>query len=339
MRAILKEIKFCEHEDYMPHHIAMMFSEETNDEELYVFGTTIEVQYCTKEKFIGGISDSLFKKKKAFAEKQIGKMFEINLYKFTVKELTNDKYVAFEVSRFDIYDGLFDVYDYFDSETFKDYHIASYMTIEDVKMKLKFGITMDGIRGLAEGVLPDDSTEMITTELFFPKPPPEKRHFDIPYSKYSNLTTSYIIGEVAINDIRKGSNLAYQIKEQDIPYYEFDKYIRQIEDYRSCVRNAKAINESLRKKIFFWKPKVVVEELKLKQNVVSLFKDCIILGKCYPVECNKADHEYAKECERSLRKQFLGEDMDEKEFEDKWLDFIQALKKKYKGREAIRPIN
>ena len=332
MRAILKEIKFCEHEDYTPHRIAMMFSEETNDEELYVFGTTIEVQYCIKEKFIGGISDSLFKKKKAFAEKQIGRMFEINLYKFTVRELTNDKYVAFEVS-------IFDPYDCGASETLKDYHIASYMTIEDVKMKLKFGITMAGIEGHAEGVLPDNSTEIITTELFFPTPPPEKKHFDIPYSKYSNLTTSYIISEVAVNDIRKGRNLAYQIKEQDIPYYEFDKYIRQIEDYRSSVRNAKAINESLRKKIFFWKPKVVIEELKLKQNVVSLFKDCIILGKCYPAECNKADHEYAKECEKTLRKQFLGEDMDEKEFKDKWFDFIQALKKKYKGRETIRPID
>ena len=90
--------------------------------------------------------------------------------------------------------------------------------------------------------------------------------------------------------------------------------------------------------MFFWEPKEIVEELNLSPNVISLFKDSIILGKVYPAECEKADHEYAEKCENKLRKQFLGEDMDEKEFKDKCLEFRQALRKKYRGKEVLKSI-
>lgn len=200
---ILKEIEFCEHKSYMRHHkIKMIFAEKEDSEELYTFYSTIEVQYCTKEELENGsLSDSLIEKKKAFAEKQIGKAFEINLYKFTVRELTNDRYIAFRVS---------ESRDYYDLDVqIDDYFIASYMTKQDVIMGIKYSITMKGLKGLASGVLQDYSTEKITEELFFSKPIPEKPHFDIPYNKYLNLTDSYIINEVAIEDVRKGCNLAY----------------------------------------------------------------------------------------------------------------------------------
>ena len=54
---------------------------------------------------------------------------------------------------------------------------------------------------------------------------------------------------MAVKDIRKGCNLAYQIKEWDIPHYDFDKYIHQIEDYRLRVKAANETNESLLKSI------------------------------------------------------------------------------------------
>ena len=104
------------------------------------------------------------------------------------------------------------------------------------------------------------------------------------------------------------------------------------------MRAAKAINESLRKKLFFWEAKEIVEELNLSSNVISLFKDSIILGKVYPAECKKADHEYAKECEKQLRKEYLGEDMDEEEFQEKRLEFRRALREKYSGKEVLKPI-
>ena len=335
MKAILKEIEVPEYEDYMLRHpIKMLFTETDGSEEIYRFGTTIETQFCSKDEYDikEGLTEKLAEEKISYANSLIGKTFEINLYKFTVKELTNGKYIAIEFSKPCGYDD-------WDFETIEDYHIASYMTKEDVVMSIKHSITMQGVQGLADGVLPDESTEEITTELFFPKPIPEKKNFEISYSKYPNLTARYIVNEVAVKDIRKGCNLAYQIGEWDIPHYDFDKYIHQIEDYRSKVRAVKAINESIRKKVFFWEPKEVVEELKLSPNVISLFKDCIILGKTYPAECEKADHEYAEECDKRLRKQFMGEDMDEKDFKEKWIVFRQALRKKYRGKEVIKPIN
>ena len=335
MKAVLKEIEVPEFEDFMLRHpIKMLFAETEESDELFRFGTTIEAQFCTKDEYDlkEGLPEKLVEEKINYANSLIGKTFEINLYKFTVKELTNGKYVAIEFSRPCGYDD-------WDFDTIEDYHIASYMTKEDVVLNIKYSITMQGVQGLADGVLQDETTEEITTELFFPKPVPEKKTFEIPYSKFSNITDSYIVNVIAISDIRKGCNLAYQIRDWDIPHYDFDKYIHQIEDYRSKVRAAKAINESLRKKIFFWEPKEVVEELKLSPKVISLFKDSIILGKSYPTECNKADREYAEECEKRLRKQFMGEDSEEKEFKDKWLEFRQALRKKYKGKEIIRPIN
>lgn len=332
MMVILKEIEFCEHKNYMRHHkIKMIFAEKEDSEELYTFYSTIEVQYCTKEELENGsLSDSLIEKKKAFAEKQIGKAFEINLYKFTVRELTNDRYIAFRVS---------EPRDYYDLDVqIDDYFIASYMTKQDVIMGIKYSITMKGLKGLASGVLQDYSTEKITEELFFSKPIPEKPHFDIPYNKYSNLTDSYIINEVAIEDVRKGCNLAYLIEDREISHYEFDMYIQQIEDYRLRVRKAKDRNESLRKKIFFWEPKEIVEELELNSEVIALFRDCIILGKSNSNECIKADLAYMEECEKRLKKRYMGEDMVKTELREEWKEFILALGKKYKGKKVIKPV-
>lgn len=335
MKAILKEIEVPEYDgNILRHPIKMLFAESEESNELYSFGTTVETQFCTIDEYDvkEGASEELFDEKVNYAKSLIGKAFEINLYKFTLKELTNDKYVAIEFSRPCGYDD-------WDFETIEDYHIASYMTKEDVVMSIKYSITMQGVQGLADGVLSDESTEEITTELFFPKPIPEKKHFNMPYDKYPNVNSSYIVNEIPVKDISKGRNLAYQIEDRDIKEYEFDRYVHEIEKYRSKVKEVKSENESLRKKLFFWEPKVTVEELKLSSNVLSLMKDCIILGKEYPSDCEKADREYAEECEKRLRKQFMGEESDEKDFKDKWLEFRQALRKKYKGKDVIKPIN
>lgn len=334
MKAILKEIEVPEYDGNMLRHpIKMLFAESEESNELYSFGTTVETQFCTIDEYDvkEGASEELFDEKVKFANTLVGKTFEINLYKFTVKELTDNKYEAFEFTTY--------FYDDCDFDTVEDYHIASYMTKEDVIQNLKYSITRQGIDGVVEGVLSDETTEEITTELFFPKPIPEKKHFNIPYDKYPNLNSNYIVNEIPVKDISKGRNLAYQIKDRDFPEYEFDRYVHEIEKYRSKAKEVKSENESLRKKLFFWEPKVTVEELKLSSNVLSLMKDCIILGKEYPSDCEKADREYAEECEKRLRKQFMGEESDEKDFKDKWLEFRQALRKKYKSKDVIKPIN
>lgn len=327
MKAILKKIEIAEYNEYMPNRILMFFTRES--EELYRFGTTVETQFCTADEYDAreGISEELFDEKVKYAKTLVGKTFEINLYKFTVKDLTNNKYKAFKFKT--------DIYDDNLPYTVENYLIASYMTEEDVIQNLKFSITKQGIDGLVEGVLLDESTEKITAELFFTKQIQEKKNFIIPYDKYYNLNYKYIVNEIPVNYINKGINLAYQIKERDFPKYEFNRYVHEIEDYRSKVKLAKMENNSLRKMLFFWEPNVVVEELKLSSNIISLMKDCIILGKEYPADCNKADREYAEECEKRLRKRFLGEDVDEKDFKTKWLEFSQALNRKYRGKHVI----
>jgi hypothetical protein len=332
MKAILKGIEASEYDENMLRHpIKMFFVKSKGSDELYHFGTTIEAQFCTTGEYDmkEGLPEEMFNEKVSYANSLIGKTFEINLYKFTVKELTDNKYTAFEFADY-YYE------DFFDTETIEEYHIASYMSKEDVILNLKYSITMQGLEGVADGVLANESTEEITTELFFPKPIPEEKHFNMPYDKFPNINARYIVNNVPVKDINKGRNLAYQINDRDFPDYKFDSYVHEIEDYRSKVRAAKMENESLKKKLFFWEPKVFVEELKLSPNVISLMKDCIILGKEYPSDCEKADREYAEECEKQLRKQFMGEDADEKDFKNKWIEFRKSLRKKYQGKSVIK---
>ena len=69
-----------------------------------------------------------------------------------------------ECNRFQalIDDFIFDKIEY--SETIEEYHIASYMSKEDVILNLKYSVTMQGIEGVTYGVLADESIEEITIE-------------------------------------------------------------------------------------------------------------------------------------------------------------------------------
>lgn len=331
MKAFLRDIVIPKYGRYrlkqMKHQIKMVFAKSSDSCDLYSFVTTIEDQFCTNDEYDWkvGIQDKLLEEKINYAKSCIGKTFEINLYDFTTRDLTANKYVAFKVMCSNCFET--------------DYHIASYMAKEDVIMSLKYSLTMRGLQGYIEGILEDKSTEKITTELFFSEPIPEKKHFDIPYEKYFYLNDDYIVNVVSVEDIRVGRNLAYQIKDRTFCEVEFDGYVREIEVYRSKVRTAKKENESFKKRVFFWKPKVVVAELTLPPDVISFMKECIILGKEYSSDCKKADREYSDICEKRLRKKFLGEDSEEKEFKEKWLGYKKSIKEKYRNSSVIKVIN
>ena len=66
---------------------------------------------------------------------------------------------------------------------------------------------------------------------------------------------------------------------------------------------------------------------------------CFVKSELRDYVLDRAQREYAEECEKRLRKKFLGEDAGEKDFKTKWLEFRQALRKKYKGKDVIRPVN
>ena len=332
MKAILKKIEAREYQNRLPlHPVKMLFAESSESEELYAFETTIEKQFCTKDEYLlrEGVSKQLFQEKVDYANSLIGKTFEVNLFKFNVQDLTDNHYVAFEF-----------MVDY-RIKRVEEYHVASFMTKEDYMLRMKYSQTMRvyQYRGSLEGVLSDGTKEDIARDFFFPKPIPKKKHFDIPYDKYPNLNESFIVNEAPIDEIRKGHHLANQIKEYNISESDFNTYMDQIAGYRSKVRAAKAANESIRKKIFFWEPKEVVEELKLSSNVISMSIDSIILSRRYPNDCAEATKAYHAECERKLRETFMHEDVDKNEFKEKFADFRKALSEKYKGKSVLQPIN
>lgn len=197
---------------------------------------------------------------------------------------------------------------------------------------------MQGLQRTAKGILSDGSKETITTDLFFPKPVPEIKQYIIPYGKYPNLTNNHIVNEIDINEIRKGYHLANRIKGRIIPEYDFDRYICQIEDYRSKVSAAKITNESLRKKVLFWQPKLVVEELKLDSNFISIAIDSIILSRLYPSDCEEARKEYVAGREKRMREKYMHENVDENEFKDKFYEFRKVMRKKYQGKSVVKVV-
>ena len=325
--AILMRVDAGEYKYDMPRHsIRMYFVESLESEELYTFETNIERQFCSKEEYDveEGISPQLFQEKVGYAKTLIGKAFEVNLFKFTVKELTSNRYVAFEYMT-----G-------YTNQTVKEYRIASYMTKEDVVLRMKYIKTLQAYQGDLYGVLPDGTREEIARDFFFSKPTPEKKHFDIPYENFPNLNDRFIVNEASINEIRNGHYLAITIKEHNISESDFNTFLDQIDDYRSKVRATKAANESIRKKIFFWESKEVVEELKLNPNVISMCIDSIILDRLYHNDCTEAKKAYQAECERKLREKFMHEDVGKRDFRKKFTEFSKSMANKYKGKEKIK---
>jgi hypothetical protein len=77
----------------------------------------------------------------------------------------------------------------------------------------------------------------------------------------------------------------------------------------------------------------------MNPNVISMFIDSIILSRLYSNDCTEATKAYHAECERKLRETFMHEDVDKKEFKDKFAAFRKALSEKYKGQEVLKQIN
>lgn len=320
MDAILRDIKAWKNDDPF-HRINMMFSTPSNDEELFGYTTSIKNQYCTKEERKEELSDEDLEEKLLFAKSQIGLYFDVNLYKISVKELTNDHYWAFQVPVSE-----------FETRNLTEYRIATYMTREDTITDLRYKAFFNSC---IKGVLPNGTTETIKAEYLFPPCTRQQKTFEIPYSKFCNLTPEYILQIASIDEIKKGRYLAFELKGNIISESDFDKNIQQIEDYRSRLIKAKTVNESFRKKIFFWESKEVVEKLNLSSNFISMAIDSIILYRLYSVDCERARKDYIEECEKRLRKKYLNEDTDKEILKEKRLEFLKTLKEKYRGMSII----
>lgn len=327
MNAFLKDIKVPQHDKFMPvHQIVMMFATSMDSEELYSYATSVEAQFCDKDEIRMELPNLVVEEKLKQVNALIGKLFEINLYKITVKEMTDNRYVEFET-----YDGD-------DIAEFAEFRHASCMSKNDYLTLLKYQLCMQGIQGHLDGVLHDGTTEKITIDTFFPHTI-VKKNFNIPYDKYPNINGSFIINEASIDEINNGFFLANEIKDGNILKIDFDKSLDQINEYRSKIRKARIANESIIKKILFWQPKEIVDELQLSQEFISLAIDSVILSRSFPSDCEKTKQNYFEESVNALRKTFKKEHVEEKKFRGEMQEFIMSLAKKYKGNSKLKPIN
>ena len=186
MAAILREIKAWKSCGYPSHRINMMFSDPFNDEELYGYLTSIENQYCSKEEREEELSDEDVEEKLSFAKSQIGLYFDVNLYKISIQELTNNNYWAFQVPVSE-----------FETRKLTEYRIPTYMTREDAITDLKYKALLNNS---LKGLLANGTIETIKTEYLFPRIRQPKT-FEIPYAKFCKLNPEYILQFASIDEI------------------------------------------------------------------------------------------------------------------------------------------
>lgn len=325
MKAILKEIRTGYFDEFY-HKITMCFSKSIESDELYFFNTSLEHQFCTDEERIAGLSEDLVEEKVCYANTLIGRWFEINLYKISIKEISNQHYIALEIFNDEECE----------SRRFTDFRVATFMTKKDAIEDRKYMIVnSENI----EGVLPDGITEEVNINFIFPIKMPTPEDIVIPYDLFPSLNTNYIIQEASLEEMANGYYLANQLNESKIDKSDFNNFIKKIKEYRENVMNAQIFNNSFVKKLFFWIPPKKIKDIVVDPDMESLAINSIILFKQYPVECKKAEEEYWDSLSKFVRKKFLHEDVEEEELFNRWQSFHKEIRERYKDKFVIKIVD
>lgn len=355
MSGILKKVQYLEDfavED-MIHPIYMYFVKDDNDSEVYPYQTTIEDQFCTPAERKNGLLDEVAFEKLKVLESCIGRRFDINLYKFSVAELTDGKYIA--VDDTDAYDV--DIVSYVndtdsdedeDDTLIREFRRASYKSREDIAIQLKYNICLSGMDGRYVGITKDGDEEDIDYTLVFPPQKEKPKNYDIPYEGFPEITEYYILNEMPIENIEKGQYLAASLKYDKIKQFDGSYLIKRFKEYREKVCDVNFRNSTLRKKIAFWEPQEKVEPFDPtkgtiiecdRKTVLDFFKDSYILSKTYPKDCNKAKEDYYRKCEDDLRERFNHEAKGEKRVKDKLKEILKEQSSRYTGKTKIRMLD
>lgn len=347
MSGILKDVIYLEDFviDDMVHPIKMIFIKDDNDTEKYPYQTTIEKQCRTSDEPIVGMLDEIALMRLSSLKSFIGKEFNINLYKFSVQELTNGKYVSLD------YDGYDDDYGYYENEDcdeddiIKEIRRATYKSREDIIEILKLQICLGGLDKIYVGIKSDGSSEDLDEKILLPIKKEETKHYEIPYEGFPEVDDNFILNKVPIENLKIGQYLASSIKYNSIRHFDGDYLIKRFIEYRKYVNEINNINNSLRKKLSIWETtdspepfdptKGTIIECD-RNTVLNFFKDCYILSKCYPKDCIKAKNEYFEKCENDLREKFYFENINEKKIKEKLKMTIKEQSIKYKGKEKIK---
>ena len=86
------------------------------------------------------------------------------------------------------------------------------------------------------------------------------------------------------------------------------------------------------------KKKIKSEDIKTHSEEECDYRK-ILCDKCKKCITFKDKAKHAEECEKRLRKQFMGEDIDKKDFKVQWSEFKQTLSKKYGGKKVLKLVN
>ena len=339
MSGILKDIQYLDSfaiED-MLHPINMLFFFFLNETEVYPYQTAIEDQFCSPAERKNGLLDDDAAEKLKILKSCIGKKFDINLYKFPVSELTDGKYVAVD-----------DIDSYEDDTQIREFRRATFKSREDIAIQLKFNICLSGMDGRFVGITKDGDEEDIDYTLIFPPQKEEPKNYAIPYEGFPEITEYFILNEMPIENIEKGQYLAASLKYDKIKQFDGSYLIRRFEEYRKKVCEANFKNSTLRKKVAFWEPKETVEPFDPtkgtviecdRKTVLDFFKDCYILSKTYPQDCNKAKEDYYRKCEDDLRERFGYEEKGERRVKDKLKEILKEQASRYKGKAKIKMLD
>lgn len=339
MSGILKDVRLLEGfvvED-MLHPINMLFIKDGNETEVYPYQTSVENQFCSLTESKNGLLDDDADEKLKILKSYIGKKFDINLYKFSVSELTDGKYVAVD-----------DVDSYEDETQIREFRRATFKSREDIAIQLKFNICISGMDGRFVGITKDGSEEDIDYTLVFPPQNEEPKNYDIPYEGFPEITEYFILNEMPIENIEKGQYLAVSLKYDKIKQFDGRYLIRRFEEYRKKVCEVNFRNSTLRKKVAFWEPKETVEPFDPtkgtiiecdRKTVLEFFKDSYILSKTYPKDCNDAKDEYYRKCEDRIREEYYHEEKGEKRVKDKLKEILKEQSSRYKGKAMIKMLD
>jgi len=349
MAAVLKEIKFLESlvVENVSHPILMRFCDDNNVNDFYDYKTSLENQYCSVEERKKGLLKKDVSDKLRLANSQIGMKFDINLYKFSVSEITNGKFQSLEFM--DEVDGFHipENDDCDDDYIVSELRRATYKTREDRLEILKLQVCLMGLNSTYVGVKSDGTIEDIDETLIFNPQQfqPKQFHITIDYNRFPEVNEQFILFSMPVDNIEKGTYLALRLKEYKIKDYDVSYLIIKLKDYRKYAKEVDLVNSSFIKRIRFWEPKEELSEFEPTKNstiqcsremCLQFFKDSYILSKQCPTECVEAKKEYSRKCEENLRKKYLGDNNWEKKVREKLIETLKTQSFKYKGKIKIR---
>lgn len=347
MSGILKEVIYLEDlvEDDFYHPIKMVFTKDGNSSEIYPYQTSLENQFYSSVNRNKGLSDKEALEKLSLLKTYLGKLFDINLHKISVLELTNGKYISLE------FNGYADEYGYDDNEDcdendmIEEFRRATYRSREDLVEILKLQICLGGFDDSYLGIKRDGTSEKLDEKLVFPIVKEEQKLYEIPYDGFPEIDEFYIINKMAIENIEIGQYLASSIKYNRIRNFDGAYLIKRLKEYRNYIYEINNVNSSIKKKLAFWESKESIEPfdptkgtiIECDRNaVLNFFKDSYILSKCFPKDCVYAKEEYSRKCVEDLRKAFYFEDINEIKVKNELKRILKEQSLKYKGKKKIK---